>query len=56
MARPIANTPFLTGRDARRFTAKQTFKPSEESRAAERTRIKNSVENLHAFMASQSVR
>ncbi|MCQ2190142.1 MAG: hypothetical protein MJY63_00680 [Paludibacteraceae bacterium] len=51
MARPIRNTPILTGKDATTFIQSASTTPSEEIRRAERNRIEDSVNKLKMFLS-----
>ena len=46
MARPIRNTPILTGADADNFIAQASVIPSEEQRSQEWERIEESVSHF----------
>ena len=46
MARPIRNTPILTGADADRFLHEISVLPSEEERKKERARIEASAQQF----------
>ena len=46
MARPIRNTPILTGADADRFLREISVLPSEEERKKERARIEASAQQF----------
>ena len=46
MARPIRNTPILTGADADRFLHEISVLPSEEKRKKERARIEASTQQF----------
>jgi len=52
MARPIRNTPILTGKDATLFIKEASQTPSVQSRQAERVRIEASVKRLEAMLAA----
>jgi len=52
MARPIRNTPILTGKDATLFVKEASQTPSAESRQAERVRIEASVNKLQQMIAA----
>ena len=52
MAKPIRNTPILSGRDADMFRDEIAVLPSPEERRRERERIAASVEQLRAMIAS----
>jgi len=52
MARPIRNTPILTGKDATLFIKAASQTPSAQSRQAERVRIEASVQRLEAMLAA----
>lgn len=51
MARPIRNTPILTGRDAALFIRTADRLPSESDRAAERSRLEKSVAKFKSMLA-----
>ncbi|MCM1519217.1 MAG: hypothetical protein NC098_00320 [Lachnoclostridium sp.] len=52
MAKPIRNTPILSGRDAEIFNAEISQLPSAAERKSERARIAKSVEKLRAMIAA----
>lgn len=51
MAKPIRNTPILTGRDASVFRFEISQLPSSDERRRERKRIAASVEQLKSMIA-----
>lgn len=52
MAKPIRNTPILTGHDAVVFQSEISELPSSDERRRERERIAASVEQLKSMIAS----
>ncbi len=52
MAKPIRNTPILTGSDARWFNQQVNNLPSAEERAKARQEVDESAERLEAFLLS----
>lgn len=52
MAKPIRNTPILSGRDASVFRLEISQLPSSDERRRERERIAASVEQLKSMIAS----
>lgn len=52
MAKPIRNTPILSGRDAKAFRHEISQLPSADERRRERERIVASVEQLKSMIAS----
>ena len=52
MAKPIRNTPILSGRDAYVFRSEISQLPSADERRRERERIAQSVEQLKTMIAS----
>lgn len=52
MAKPIRNTPILSGRDADIFHAEISKLPPAAERKRERERIAESVERLKSMIAS----
>lgn len=52
MAKPIRNTPILTGKDATNFIKAASAAPSEASRKIERDRLNKSVNRFKALLAS----
>lgn len=51
MARPIRNTPILTGSDATLFIQTADSFPSESARSLERNRIEASVTKFKSMLA-----
>lgn len=51
MARPIRNTPILTGSDSTLFIRTADKLPSESARLSERTRLEASVNKVKAMLA-----
>lgn len=51
MARPIRNTPILTGKDAVNFIQNASKIPSEANRKEERIRIENNVKKLNYMLS-----
>lgn len=51
MARPIRNTPILTGKDAVDFIQAASKIPSEANRKEERNRVENNVKKLNFLLA-----
>ncbi len=51
MARPIRNTPILTGSDATLFIRTADSFPSESARISERTRLEASVSKFKSMLA-----
>lgn len=51
MARPIRNTPILTGSDATLFIQTADRFPSKSARATERTRLEASVNKFKSMLA-----
>lgn len=51
MARPIRNTPILTGSDATLFIRAADRFPSESARTSERTRLEASVNKFKSMLA-----
>ncbi len=52
MAKPIRNTPILSGRDAKAFRHEISQLPSADERRRERERIAVSVKQLKSMIAS----
>lgn len=52
MAKPIRNTPILSGRDAVIFNSEISQLPSADERRSERERIAKSVEKLKSMIAA----
>lgn len=52
MAKPIRNTPILTGRDAVAFRQEISILPPADERRRERERLAASVEELKSMIAS----
>lgn len=52
MAKPIRNTPILTGKDATDFIKAASSVPSEASRKIERDRLDKSVSRFKALLAN----
>lgn len=52
MAKPIRNTPILTGTDAVEFNRNASVTPTEEMRKAERARLNESVNRFKEMLAS----
>lgn len=52
MARPIKNTPILTGSDATKFIRTADRFPSESARRFERTRLEASVVRFKTMLAN----
>ena len=52
MAKPIRNTPILSGRDAIVFRQEISQLPASDERSRERERIAESVERLKYMIAS----
>lgn len=52
MAKPIRNTPILTGKDATDFIKAASLEPSEAIRKIERDRLDKSVNRFKALLAS----
>ncbi len=51
MARPIRNTPIITGKDATTFIQAASTIPSETIRKTERIRLENSVIRFKTMLA-----
>lgn len=51
MAKPIKNTPILTGEDARRFREEINHLPSLEERALAREKVKRGAQRLRQMIA-----
>ena len=51
MARPIRNTPIITGKDATAFIQAVSTIPSETIRRTERIRLENSVIRFKTMLA-----
>lgn len=52
MAKPIRNTPILTGRDATNFIQAASTAPSESIRKTERIRLENSVTRFKNMLSN----
>ena len=51
MAKPIRNTPIITGKDATAFIQAASTIPSETIRRIERIRLENSVNRFKTMLA-----